>query len=502
MKRGLFFSVFSLFLLFPVISDGSEKISNAENYLKSNVVTRQLPNGITVVLLNRGYAPTLAFEIAFRVGSSDESYRYIGAAHMLEHMLFKGTDRLGTKDFKKEKRILQRIEAIGETLDYLRLTSPENERIKSLQAELVELQKAQSKLVVNSPYDKIYTLNGGVGFNASTSRDKTGYYIELPADKLEVWAKLESERLKKPVLREYYLERNNVIQERLMRYDSQGNGLLFEQYMATAFSAHPYRHPTIGWRSNIPYLSLKDIKNFFRTYYTPQRMTITIVGKQDVEKTFQAISKYFSDIPRGRSVAEIPIRETPQLGEKRLVVNFESNPWMLIGWHKPTYPSRDDYVFDAISEILAGSKNSRLYRRLVLQKKLATSVSSWNGAPGARYNNMFVIFVTPRKGINPEQIEKEVYNEVAALAREVPQKELTRTIVRIESELVFGLDSNKGIAHLLSYYQTVFKNWRYAATYLDQVRDVKPGDITGAINKYMVRKNRVVGILKDSREAK
>lgn len=491
-----------LLLLFPVNGMGDDAIKDAGTYLKSKVVTRTLPNGITVILLNRGYSPTLAFEIAFRVGSVDESYRCIGAAHMLEHMLFKGTDRLGTKNFQKEKKILRRIEAVGETLDYLRLTSPKNERIAALEKELARLQKKAAGYVISSPYDRIYTRSGGVGFNASTSRDKTGYYIELPADKLDIWARIESERLKRPVLREYYLERNNVIQERLMRYDSQGQGLLFEQYMATAFAAHPYRHPIIGWRSNIPYLSLKDIRHFFRTYYTPQRMTITIVGKQDIEKTWKVLKKYFSNIPRGRDLPEIPVEEPKQRGEKRVVVKFESNPWLLVGWHKPTYPSHDDYVFDIISEVLAGSKNSLLYRRLVLEKKLAADVSAWNGAPGARYDNMFIIFITPRRGKDPALIEKEVYSVVASLAAKVPQKELERARVKMESELVFGLDSNKGIAHLLSYYQTVFKDWRYAADYLDAISRVKAADITGAIKKYMIPENRVVGILKDSRGVK
>jgi len=502
MRRVPLSAAIFLLIIFAGIIPGETKIRDAGSYLKKHVVTKKLPNGITVVLLNRGYTPTLAFEIAFRVGSADESYRTIGAAHMLEHMLFKGTDRLGTKDFKKEEKILRRIEAVGETLDHLRLTSPGNVMIKSLEAELQKLQKEESKYVINSPYDKIYTLNGGVGFNASTSRDKTGYYIELPGSKLDVWARIESERLKKPVLREYYLERNNVIQERLMRYDSQGSGLLFEQFMATAFAAHPYRHPTIGWRSNIPYLSLKDIKEFFKTHYTPQRMTITIVGKQDVDETFKVIEKYFSDIPRGRDIPEIPVREPRQRGAKRVEINFESNPWFVLGWHKPTFPAPEDYIFDVISEVLAGGKSSRLYRKLVIEKKLATKVSSWNGAPGARYNNMFVLFVNPRRGVKPEAVEKIIYEEIARLAKDVPEKELKRNLVKMESELVFGLQSNKGIARLLSYYQTVFKDWRYAATYLEELRRVQPADIKKALARYVIPANSVTGILNDSRRKK
>ncbi len=243
----------TLTILIFIAAGLSAKINDAGTYLKENVKTFKLSNGITLILLNRGYSPTLAFEIAFRVGSVNETYRTAGAAHMLEHMLFKGTDVIGTKDYKKEKVILKKIEAIGETLDKVRILNPDNVRISHLEKELKKLQKEQRKYVVNSPYDMIYTSNGGVGFNASTSKDMTGYYIELPSKKLKLWAKTESERLRKPVLREFYLERNNVIQERLMRYDSKGTGLLFESFIATAFQSHPYRHPIIGWRSNIPF---------------------------------------------------------------------------------------------------------------------------------------------------------------------------------------------------------------------------------------------------------
>lgn len=472
----------------------------AEEYLKQKVVQKRLSNGITLLMVDRGYSPVLSFEISFKVGSVDETYRTMGAAHMLEHMLFKGTDVLGTKDYKKEKPILDKIEAVGETLDTLYLRNPKNSMIPELQKELKRLQDEHSELVIPSPYDKLYSERGGVGFNASTSKDKTGYYISLPASELELWAKTEAERLRQPVMREYYLERANVLQERFMRYDSSGNGLLFEAFIAQAFSAHPYRHPIIGWGSNIPYLSVKDIRSFYYTYYIPSRMTITIVGKQNTDETYRLVEKYFSFIPSAPEPPEINIAEPAQLGEKRFEINHESNPFLIIGWHKQTYPSKEDYIFDIFSEIITGGRSSKLYKSLVLERKVASSVSAWSGGPGSRYNNLFVIFASPAVGISAADLEKAIYEEMDKAVSSLSESDLDTVKNCMESSALFSLRDNRGLTSVLSYYQTVFGNWRYFADYQKAVSQITVGDIQAAVKKICVSENRIVGILSDSRE--
>ena len=491
-----------MIFLFQPILWGSGSVETAESYLKREVITKKLNNGITLIMLDRGFAPTMALNISFRVGSSNESYRTIGAAHMLEHMLFKGTDKIGTRDFEREKVILRKIEAIGETIDELKRVNPDNDRIPELKSRLKELQKQHQQYVVSSPYDRIYTMNGGVGFNASTSRDKTGYYIELPSSKLELWARLESERLRRPVLREFYLERNNVMQERLMRYDSSGTGLLSERFIASAFEAHPYRHPIIGWKSSIANLSIRDIRAFYYANYIPSRMTITVVGKQDVEETYRIVSTYFGNIeprpePRKQAIAE-PVKR----GEKRFTVSFESEPYLMMGWHKPTFPSRDDYVLDVIAQYLAGGKSSPLYKALVLEKKLASSISAWNGYPGARYNNLFVISGAPAGSYTTGELEKEIYSVMDRALSDISDEDIKRVIVSMESDLVFSLDANKGLAHMLSYYQTVFNKWEYLITYVESIRSISVREVKDAAKKYFTSTNRIVGILKDSRKEK
>jgi predicted Zn-dependent peptidase len=497
MKRLYIF--FILVLLMITVDNYSSEVDTSK-YLKERVVEKRLKNGITLLMMDRGFSSTLAFHISFRVGSADESYNTIGAAHMLEHMLFKGTSTLGTKDYKKEKPILDRIEAIGETIDRLRLENPTNSELKKLEAELSELEEKQDELVISSPYDMLYTSNGGVEFNASTSKDMTGYYIQLPSDRIELWAKVESDRLKNPVFREYYKERDNVFEERLMRYGSNGEGFLHETFFAAAFLAHPYRHPTIGWESNITYMSINDINRFYYTYYIPSRMTITIVGKQNTEETYSIIKKYFETIEPKPEPGEIKVIEPEQRGEKRVDVYFKSKPSIMIGWKKPSAPSKDDYVFDLMESILGNGKSSRLYKSLVIDKKIASRVYTWNGAPGSRYDNLFIIYAAPMDGVSIESLEKEIYSEMDKFRKEVESSDIDKAINLSESSYIFSLDNNNDIAWHLSYYQTVFKDWKYMINYLDNLKHISVDDIQRTYDKYIRDNNKTVAVLHDERD--
>lgn len=472
------------------------------SYFQKGVVEKKLPNGITLLMMNRGYSPTLSLRISFRVGSSDESYNTIGAAHILEHMLFKGTETLGTKDYEKEKKVLNRIEAVGETLDRLNMENPKSPSIPVLEKELKMLQKEHESYTVSSPYDRIYTEIGGIGLNASTSRDMTGYYIQLPSTEIETWAKVESERLKNPVLREYYRERDNIMEERLMRTDSSGNGLLSEAFFAAAYSAHPYRHPVIGWASNIKYMSIHDIRKFYKDFYIPSRMTITIVGKQDVDETYRIVSKYFNDIKTGVEPGEVKIIEPGQTGEKRVEVFFRSQPFIILGWKKPAGPDPADLAFDVISTAMGDGKSSRLYKSLVLDKKIASAVYTWNGAPGARYDNMFLVYAAPAAGVSVEDLEKEILKEINLFRENISDGELDRVKSIAESSFMFMMDSNESIAQNLSYYQTILKDWAYVSRYITDLNRVSVEDVKNAIDTYMTEKNRTVGILRDSRGEK
>ncbi len=477
-------------------SAAADQVEDVSAYLDQKVETFTLSNGVSCLLLQRDLAPTLSLIISFRVGSADESYDTIGAAHLLEHMLFKGTDTIGTKNYQEEKKILRKIEAVGETIDRLSLANPDNQMLPDLKKRLKELQEEHKKYIVHSPYDKIYTRAGGVGFNASTSRDKTAYYIELPRSELELWAKMESERIREPVLREFYLERETVYEERLMRYESSPVSKLFENFIALSFLAHPYRHPIIGWKSNIPYLSIKKVRRFYYDHYTPGNMNITIVGDMNVAETRSILENYFGALPGGRSTGtSIAIEEPQQNVERRFVLREDASPYLVMGWHKPAAPSREDYVFDVIASMLSDGRSSRLYSSLVMEKKLAARVNAWNGFPGSRHDNLFVIAAAPRKPVTPEELEKEIYKEIEALTKSCSDEDIQRVINKTESSIVFDMDTNMGIARTLNYYQTVFRDWRYFSTYLDQVKTITCEDVRKVMTEYLVPGNRIVGIL-------
>lgn len=496
--RRIYAAAVLVLVIFTAGANYPAGINTAGNYLKNNVVEKKLSNGITVLLMNRGYSPTVALEISFRAGSVDESYDTSGAAHILEHMLFKGTEDFGTKDYSSEKKILNRIEAVGETIDRLRLEDPGNSRIPQLEAELKSLEEQQAQFSDNRTYDRIYSINGGVGFNAATSKDMTSYVVQLPSDKLELWAGIESERLEKPVLREYYKERDNVYEERLT-YESNPSRVIYESLYATAFSAHPYRHPVIGWRSNIRYMSVHDVRRFYRDYYIPSRMTITVVGKIDIEQTIRIIDKYFGKIKSRPEPGEIKIIEPQQQGERRSVLRMASRPMILIAWKKPVVPSPDDYTFDIIASALGSGDSSRLYKSLVIDRKVANNIYAWNGAPGARYDNLFGIFASPADGVTPEQLEQAIYDEIKKFRESVTPSEVERVINMSESEFIFMLDDNESIAGQLGYCQSVFRDWRYLVSYVDMIKSIRIEMIHDAMDKYMKDDNRTVVILKDSR---
>ncbi|MCU0821188.1 MAG: insulinase family protein [Spirochaetes bacterium] len=492
----IIFFILLLSLIPGIVS--SAEINDAGKYLEEHVIQKTLDNGINIIMLNRGSSPTLALIISFRVGSVEESYGTIGTAHMLEHMLFKGTETVGTTDFAAEKIIQDEIELTGEDLDRIRMENPADPRIPPLKAKLTELQNKQAQYIVSSPYSKIYSENGGIDFNASTSRDMTEYYIQLPASKLELWARLESERLENPVFREFYLERDAVFEERLMRYESDGSSNLFEKFVSAAFITHPYRHPTIGWKSNIEYFSIKKTKEFYKTFYIPGRMVITVVGMHNPEETLKILQKYFGRLPKKDDPSPVIVAEPEQNGERRTEVYFEASPYIITGWHKPSTPSREDYIFDVISSILSDGRTSRLYSSLVIEKGIAASISAWNGYPGARYDNLFIIAGKPKFPHTAEDLEKAINEEVQRLAEDVKDSEIQTVLNRMESSFIFELDSNMGIAQTLDYYQTVFKDWKYAVNYLNVIKTINREEIKQVMKKYLTVTNRTTGILRDS----
>ena len=465
--------------------------------LGGRVQEHTLRNGMKVLLLERHQSPTVSFYLRFKVGSVDEESGKTGVAHLLEHMLFKGTKTLGTTDYRAEEKILEQIDRIGEKLDAeLRRGSAPQERIASLKQELSQLEIKARGFVIKDEIDSIYSRNGAVGLNASTGNDITTYQVSLPANKTVLWARIDADRLMNPVFREFYSERDVVLEEFRQSYESNPARILMSQFLAIAFMVHPYRVPIIGWKSDVQFISKKDIETFFSAYYVPNNAVLAVVGAIDSAALLKTIEQYFGGIPSRALPSRVISTEPVQTGERRIEVLLDAEPQVLIGYHKPTLPSFDDYVFDVIDALLSRGRTSRLYQALVLKNQIATSIESINGLPGARYPDLFTLQAVPRPPHTCADVISGIYAELERLKNEpVSPRELLKVKNQLQAEFIKGLNSNEGLASQLSYFQVICDNWKYLEQHMDVIHRITAADIQRVAQHYFVERNRTIAEL-------
>ena len=384
------------------------------------------------------------------------------------------------------------------------------ERITRLERRLKDVEAIQKKYIVKAEDTYIYEQHGQVGFNAYTSHDVTNYQIRLPANRLEVWAKMESDRLKNPILREYYTERDVIMEERRMRVENRGAGILREKYLALAFGEHAYGQPVIGYESNIPFLDVYETGDFFKKHYTPDNMVIAIVGDLDFDKTESMIQKYFSDLKPssdkklGTRVKEkyfwiilsVLSKSKFNTGEKKVSFQYPGGSIYIMGWHKPAYPHPDSSVFDVIDSILTQGTSSRLYKRLVLNDKLVSSVDVWSSDPGERYSNLFSVYSQLNSDADPAKVESIIWEEIEKLKTEsVSSEELQKIKNKMTSDFLREIDSNGTLADSLSYYELLTGNWEDLFLSYDKLNNITEADIKRVAAKYFVKENLTIGHL-------
>jgi predicted Zn-dependent peptidase len=472
--------------------------------LADRVIEHKLANGLTVLMVERHQTPVVSINITFAVGGINEQVGQTGLAHLYEHMAFKGTRTVGTKDYGKEKPILDELARVGTELEQRQRdmeargggTAEEKAAVESLQKRFTELQAEASQYVVGNELALLYQRHGGVGFNASTGKDLTRYTISLPANRLPLWAAIESDRMANPVFREFYKERGVVMEERRLRNEDSPNGLLFETFTSAAFRAHGYGVPTIGWGSDILSLTPAETEAFFKSYYGPNRATIALVGDLNPKDVIALIEDTFGKIPAAPpSTARVPV-EPEQRGERRVEVEFDAEPAIVIGFHKPGLGHPDDDVFDVIDAILSEGLTSRLHRKLVREQRLAASVGTDGNHPGVRAPNLFIVTATPLAPHTTAEVEAAIYEELDRLKREpVSPKELERVINNLDADMVRALRSNSGLASQLAMYQAVAGDWRYIQKSRDKIAAVTAADIQRVAARYFTKSNRTVGVL-------
>src|SRR5579862_8183438 len=322
---------------------------------EKHTTVKKLANGMTVIICERPEAPVFSFFTHVDAGSVQDPMDQTGLAHMFEHMAFKGTDTIGTTNYPAEKMALEKVEE-----GYAAFIGERDKRVGRDEAKLKQLEKAwkddiaaADKYVVPNQFGKIIEQNGGQDLNAFTDYDETAYHYSLPSNRLELWAYLESERFLHPVLREFYKERNVVIEERRMRTDSNPFGRLLEQFTEEAFAAHPYHRPTVGWMSDLNSFSATDAKKFFDRYYVAANIVVAIAGDIKAAQALPILEKYFGRLPSHPHPDETTTTEPPQNSERRVVLLETSQPIYIEGYHRPDYRSKDDAVFDAISDLMS-----------------------------------------------------------------------------------------------------------------------------------------------------
>ncbi len=466
--------------------------------LEKKVLSYTLKNGLKILMVERHLSPTVSLYIRHNVGAIDEVDGRTGTAHLLEHMMFKGTKTIGTKNYKKEDKILRLIAKTGKNLDLESRKGKyaDKSKIESLTKRMILLQQQHKKLFVENEIDRLYTENGADHMNANTGLDLTTYHVSLPSNRIELWARIEADRMTNPVFREFYSERNVVMEERKQRIDSDPGGQLYEQFLAAAYIAHPYRRPILGWPSDLQYLTIEYTSAFFKKYYSPNNAVIAIVGDIDPAKTFKIVNKYFGSIPR-RNLDSAPItEEPPQKGERRVNILADANPKMIVAYHKPAMPDFDDYVFDVIECILSRGRTSRFYKSIVEEKGLAESIQTANGVPGAKYPNLFVIFAKPRHPHTSAEVEMSIYDEIEKLkSTAVSERDLDKAKNQLRADFIRSLETNSGLANILSYFEIIAGDYRYLIDHIRVIDKVTPEDIMRIANKYLLSENRTVANL-------
>ncbi|MBV9766410.1 MAG: insulinase family protein [Acidobacteriaceae bacterium] len=452
-----------------------------------------LSNGLHFIIVERHDAPVVAFNSYANVGAVDDPSGKTGLAHMFEHMAFKGTANIGSSNWPLEKAAMQKIENA-----YDELQNEQNKGVQADKAKIAQLQtrlreeiEAADKFVIPNLYTEIIEENGGEGLNAQTAMDSTQFFYEFPSNRLELWFLLESERFYAPVFREFYKERSVVREERRMSVESNPQGQLSEALSATAFEAHPYHNPPVGWSSDIESFRLADAIAFYKKYYVPSNLSIAIVGDVDPKEARRLADRYFAIIPAGPDPAPVHTVEPIQKGEREATVTSPAQPVELIGYKRPDERSEDDAVLDVVTEILSSGRTGLIFKELVRDKQVALDAGAVPSIPGTKYPNLFLLYLVPNQGKSLAECEKPLLSILERLkTQKIDDATLKRVKTKLRADLIERLDSNAGLASELNAYYWAYGDWRRLFTELDEYDRVTAEDVERVAGKYFIPEAR------------
>ena len=460
---------------------------------EQKTTTKVLPNGLTIIICERPEAPVFSYATFVDAGNVNDPSGQSGLAHMFEHLAFKGTSQIGTNDYADEKAALAKVEEANNAYEaeYLKPVGRDPLKLAELKKAFVEAQTEAHKFVIPNQFTDVAERNGAEGLNAETGLDDTKFFWSMPENRLELWAWLESSRLSDTVPREFYKERDVVIEERRMRTDSNPEGRLEEQFLATAYVAHNYGRSSIGWPSEVSQINATEAMEFHKKYYVGSNIVVSVVGDVKASEAMPMLEKYFSRVPGGPKPEEMTTVEPRQFAEKTVVIKDPSQPLYIEGYHRPDYRDPDDAVYDAISDIMSNGRVSRLYRSLVRDQQIAAEAAGESPYPGDKYPSLFIFYAYPLPGHTPQEMRDAIHKEIEKLkTTDVTDEELAMYKTRTRADLLRGLANNQGLANDLAEYQTRYGDWRELFLQLDKVDKVTKADIRRVASKIFVESNR------------
>ncbi|MCL2924077.1 MAG: insulinase family protein [Trichodesmium sp. MAG_R04] len=476
-------------------SSGKVSIKPYLDRVIKKVTEFRLNNGMKFIVLERHNAPVISFAIYADVGSANEPDGETGVAHYLEHLAFKGTKKIGTKDYKAEKPILDKLDQIFAQIQQGRIDG-KTEEVVQLQANFEKAQQLASEYVNQNEFSKIVQQAGGVGLNAATSTDYTKYFYSLPANKLELWMSLESERFLEPVFREFYKEKQVILEERRSRTENSPVAKMLEEFLSKAFLVHPYGRPIIGYSEEIQNLTRENIQDFFDTYYVPNNLTVGIVGDVNPQEVKKLAKIYFGHYKVKEKPPKLNIIEPTQTETREVTMELSSQPWYIEGYHRPAVNHPDNVIYNMIASILSDGRTSRLYQSLVEEQQIALVARGFSGYPGNKYPHLILFYAMTSPNSNIDEVGAALQTEIERLKTElVSEQELQRVKTQARAGLLYSLDSNMGMASALLNYEVKTGSWQNLFKELDAINAVTREDIQRVAQETFIAENRTIGKL-------
>jgi predicted Zn-dependent peptidase len=477
----------------PLLCAGLSLFAQDFQGLQQKVTDFTLPNGFRFVIVERHDAPVISFVTYVAAGIANDIPGFTGLATFFERIALKGTETIGTRDAAAEKKALDAVEEAYSRLDAERAKGRLANELELVRME-VEAQKAVTIAQGYSlplDFQNILEENGATAGSTRVTADATQTQLVLPSNRAELWFLMESQRISRPVFRDFYRERDQTAPDYRNRVDMNAPAKLYQTLAAAAFTAHPYRNPAYGWPAEFSQLRHSDARQFHARYYVPGNITIGIAGDIRPDEARRLAEKYFGPIP-GRPAPPLSrIQEPPQTGPRTVVVENALEPLLAVGFKRPDHFDRDDPVLEVARVILAGNRSSMLPKEVLDTRRSAGTVTVQAAFPGGRSPSLFTIMVSPLPGHTAEENEKHVGAVLARLQNEpVDETQLASTKVQLRSAMARRFADNSGIASTLAFFAAEHGDWRKAFAIGDAISKVTAAHVQLAATKYFVPSRR------------